>query len=88
MDSSGRLHTARGHKAWALLAGVLVTRTRLDGQTLASELVGDAEDPLGFSSRVYRIERPKRTQGGRADHLCSLSAPARRVPRCPASGQP
>jgi tetratricopeptide (TPR) repeat protein len=37
----------RGHKAWALLARILLSRSPLDRRALAAELFFDADDPLG-----------------------------------------
>jgi DNA-binding SARP family transcriptional activator len=47
VDGDGRRQPVRGHQAWALLARVLLTRTRLDRRTLAMELFPETADPLG-----------------------------------------
>jgi len=47
LDGDGRSQTVRGHKAWALLARMLLSRAPLDRRALAAELFSDADDPLG-----------------------------------------
>jgi len=46
-DGMGREQAVRGHKAWALLARILLSRRPLSRQALAAELFADADDPLG-----------------------------------------
>lgn len=47
LGEDGSEQVVRGHKAWALLARVLLSRRPLSRQALANELFADAEDPLG-----------------------------------------
>ena len=47
LDEAGRTCEVRGHKAWALLARVLLSRGPVDRRTLAAELFSNADDPLG-----------------------------------------
>lgn len=47
LDEEGRDQAVRGHKSWALLARLLLSKRPIARQTLAGELFADADDPLG-----------------------------------------
>jgi DNA-binding SARP family transcriptional activator len=47
LDAEGRSQVVRGHKAWAVLARVMLARHPLDRSILAEELFSDSVDPLG-----------------------------------------
>jgi DNA-binding SARP family transcriptional activator len=47
LDAEQRSQAVRGHKAWAVLARVVLTRHPLDRRALAEELFSDSIDPLG-----------------------------------------
>ncbi|MBL8699877.1 MAG: hypothetical protein JNK67_15975 [Alphaproteobacteria bacterium] len=46
-DGEDREQPVRGHKAWALLARILLSRRPIDRRSLATELFPEADDPLG-----------------------------------------